>query len=93
MVKEKNNYQPRLLIKYNEVVQKYLADQLDIKNNMRVPKIEKIVLNMGLGDAKEHKNWLKSGVEELTTIAGQKAVLTKSRKSIATFKLRKNTPI
>ena len=55
MAKEKNNYQPRLLIKYYEVVHKYLAERLDIKNNMRVPRIKKIVLNMGIGDAKEHK--------------------------------------
>ena len=93
MAKGKNNYQPRLLIKYNEVVQKYLANQLDIKNNMRVPKIEKIVLNMGIGDAKEHKNWLTSGVEELTTIAGQKAVVTNSKKAISNFKIRENDPV
>ena len=93
MEKGKINYQPRLLIKYNEVVQKYLANQLDIKNNMRVPKIEKIVLNMGIGDAKEHKNWLTSGVEELTTIAGQKAVVTNSKKAISNFKIREGDPV
>jgi large subunit ribosomal protein L5 len=78
-----NNYQPRLLIKYNEVVQKYLSDRLSITNIMRIPKIEKIVLNMGIGDAKEHKNWLTSGIEELTTISGQKAVVTLSKKAIS----------
>jgi len=93
MAKGKNNYQPRLLIKYNEVVQKYLANRLDIKNNLRIPKIEKIVLNMGIGDAKEHKNWLTSGVEELTTIAGQKAVVTTSKKAISNFKIRENDPV
>ena len=93
MAQEKNNYQPRLLIKYNEVVQKYLAKQLGIKNNMRIPKIEKIVLNMGIGDAKEHKNWLTSGVEELTTIAGQKAVVTNSKKAISNFKIREGDPV
>jgi large subunit ribosomal protein L5 len=93
MVKEKNNYQPRLLIKYNEIVQKYLADRLGIKNKMRIPKIEKIVLNMGIGDAKEHKNWLTSGVEELTTIAGQKAVVTNSKKAISNFKIREGDPV
>ena len=93
MGQEKNNYQPRLLIKYNEVVQKYLANRLNIKNNMRLPRIEKIVLNMGIGDAKEHKNWLKSGVEELTTIAGQKAVVTNSKKAISNFKIREGDPI
>jgi len=93
MAKNINNYQPRLLIKYNKVVQKYLANQLDIKNKMRIPKIEKIVLNMGIGDAKEHKNWLTSGVEELTTIAGQKAVVTNSKKAISNFKIREGDPV
>jgi large subunit ribosomal protein L5 len=93
MVKEKNNYKPRLLIKYNEVVQKYLADQLDIKNNMRIPKIKKIVLNMGIGDAKEHKKSLTSGIEELTTIAGQKAVVTNSKKAISNFNIREGDPV
>ena len=93
MAKGKNNYQPRLLIKYNEIVQKYLADRLGIKNKMRIPKIEKIVLNMGIGDAKEHKNWLTSGVEELTTIAGQKAVVTNSKKAISNFKIREGDPV
>ena len=93
MAKGKNNYQPRLLIKYNEVVQKYLADRLGIKNKMRIPQIEKIVLNMGIGDAKEHKNWLTSGVEELTTIAGQKAVVTNSKKAISNFKIREGDPV
>ena len=51
MVKENNNYQPRLRKKYNDVVQNYLADRLKIKNKMRVQRIEKVVLNMGIGDA------------------------------------------
>ena len=89
----KNNYKPRLLIKYNEVVQKYLSDKLGITNIMRIPRIEKIVLNMGIGDAKEHKNWLKSGVEELTTIAGQKAVVTLSKRAISNFKTRAGDPV
>ena len=93
MVKENNNYQPRLRKKYNDVVQNYLADRLKIKNKMRVPRIEKVVLNMGLGDAKEHKNWLKSGVEELSTIAGQKAVVTHAKKAISNFKIREGDPV
>ena len=68
MAKGQNNYQPRLLIKYNEVVQKYLADQLDIKNYMRIPKIKKIVLNMGIGDAKEHKNWLRQNLSHKSNL-------------------------
>ena len=93
MAKENNNYQPRLRKKYNDVVQNYLSDRLKIKNKMRVPRIEKIVLNMGLGDAKEHKNWLTSGVEELSTIAGQKAVVTHAKKAISNFKIREGDPV
>mgnify|MGYP000034614991 FL=1 len=93
MAKENNNYKPRLLVKYNEVVHKYLSDRLGIKNAMRIPKLEKVVLNMGLGDAKENKKWLTSGVEELTTIAGQKAVITISKKAISNFKIREGDPV
>ena len=93
MAKDNSNYTPRLLTKYNEVVHKHLSKRLDINNAMRVPKPEKIVLNMGLGDAKEHKNWLTSGVEELTTIAGQKAVVTISKKAISNFKIREGDPV
>ena len=93
MAKDNINYTPRLLTKYNEVVHKHLSKRLDINNAMRVPKLEKIVLNMGLGDAKEHKNWLTSGVEELTTIAGQKAVVTSSKKAISNFKIREGDPV
>ena len=60
---------------------------------MRVPKLNKIVLNMGLGDAKEHKSWLTAGIEELTTIAGQKAVVTISKKAISNFKIREGDPV
>ncbi len=93
MGNKNNNYQPRLRKKYNDVVQNYLADRLKIKNKMRVPRIEKVVLNMGIGDAKEHKNWLTSGVEELSTIAGQKAVVTHAKKAISNFKIREGDPV
>ena len=93
MAKENNNYKPRLLIKYIDVVHKYLSERLGIQNAMRIPKLKKVVLNMGLGDAKEHKNWLTSGVEELTTIAGQKAVVTNSKKAISNFKIREGDPV
>tara|TARA_B100000378_G_scaffold72496_1_gene55925 strand:+ start:680 stop:1276 length:597 start_codon:yes stop_codon:yes gene_type:complete len=93
MAKENNNYKPRLLVKYNEVVHKYLSDRLGIQNAMRIPKLEKVILNMGLGDAKENKKWLTSGVEELTTIAGQKAVITISKKAISNFKIREGDPV
>ena len=93
MAKGNNNYKPRLLVKYNKVVHKYLSDRLGIQNAMRIPKLEKVVLNMGLGDAKENKKWLTSGVEELTTIAGQKAVITISKKAISNFKIREGDPV
>ena len=89
----KDKYQPRLLVKYNEVVQQHLSDKLGLKNVMRIPKIEKIVLNMGLGEAKENKKWLTSGVDELTTISGQKAVVSMSKKAISNFKIREGDPI
>ena len=93
MANEKNKYEPRLQNKFKNIVQKYLSERLDIKNLMRVPRIEKIVLNMGLGDAKDHPNWLKSGIEELTTIAGQKAVATHAKKAISNFKIRAGDPV
>ena len=93
MAKENNNYKPRLLIKYNEVVHKYLSKQLGLQNAMRIPKLTKIILNMGLGDAKENKNWIKSAIEELTIISGQKAVVTISKKAISNFKIREGDPV
>ena len=89
----KSKYQPRLLIKYNEVVQKHLSDKLGISNIMRIPRIEKIILNMGIGDAKDQKKLLTSGVDELTTITGQKSVVTLSKKAISNFKIREGDPV
>lgn len=93
MAKEKINYEPRLKKKYREEVQKYLSEKLGIKNVMRIPNIEKVVLNMGIGDAKEHSNWLQSGIEELTTITGQKAVTTYAKNAISNFKIREKDPV
>tara|TARA_B100001250_G_scaffold64546_1_gene50909 strand:- start:1286 stop:1882 length:597 start_codon:yes stop_codon:yes gene_type:complete len=93
MAKESNNYRPRLLQKYNDTVHKYLSEKLSIDNFMRVPKIEKIVVNMGLGDAKEHKNWLASAIDEMAIISGQKAVVTLAKKAISNFKIRDNDPV
>ena len=93
MAKEKNIYQSRLRNKYhNEVIGK-LSSKLNIENLMRLPKIEKIVLNMGIGDARDNANALKSGVEELSAICGQKAVVTKSKKAISNFKTRQGDPV
>ena len=88
-----DKYIPRLLTDYKSKIKNDLLGKLNIENIMRVPKINKIVINMGLGDAKEHKNWLTSGVEELTTIAGQKAVVTISKKAISNFKIREGDPV
>jgi len=82
------NYSPRLLVKYNVELKKQLQKKLKINNFMRLPKIEKIVLNMGLGSAKDDKNTFKQALKELTTITGQKAVGTKSKKAISNFKIR-----
>ena len=77
---------------YNEVVPA-LMKQFGYKNIMAVPRVEKVVLNMGLGEAIQNIKVLDSGVEELTMIAGQRAVVTKAKRSIAGFKLRKGMPI
>ena len=75
-----------------EMVPKLIKD-FDYKNIMQVPKVEKIVINMGLGEAIQNVKILDSAVEELALISGQKAVITKAKKSIATFKLRQGMPI
>ena len=93
MAQEKNIYQPRLISRYHDEVISQLSEQLNIKNIMRIPKIEKVVLNMGIGDARENAKALKSGVEELTAIAGQKAVVTHAKKAISNFKTRAGDPV
>ena len=70
-----------------------LSERLKINNVMRLPKIEKIVLNMGIGDARENAKALKSAVEELTAISGQKAVVTHAKKAISNFKTRAGDPV
>jgi large subunit ribosomal protein L5 len=83
----------RLKELYAKEVRKKLQDQFGIKNVMAVPKIEKIVLNMGVGEAIANAKILDSAVDELATIAGQKPVIRKAKKSIASFKLRAGVPI
>ena len=70
-----------------------LVERFGYKNIMQVPKLEKIVLNMGLGEAVQNPKIVESATQELTLIAGQKAIVTKAKKSIATFKLREGMPI
>ena len=86
-------YIPRLKTLYKDEIVPSLIKDMDIKNIMLVPKIEKIVLNMGLGDAKQNKNGLKQAQEELSSITGQKAVLTYSKKAISNFKIREGDPV
>ena len=83
----------RLKELYTKEVAPALLKELKYKNTMEVPKIEKIVVNMGLGEAIQNIKILDSAVEELAMIVGQKPVVTKARKSIATFKLRKGMSI
>lgn len=79
---------PRLKDKYDSDVKPALIKKFGFKNPMQAPKIEKIVLNMGLGEFKDNKKALDLAVSELATISGQQPVITKARKSIANFKLR-----
>ena len=84
---------PRLKQKYNDEVKAALLEQLDISNVMQVPTFEKIVINMGVGRATQQPSLLEGAVADLTKIAGQKPIVTKSKKSIAAFKLRENQSI
>jgi len=84
---------PRLKEKYNKEVKPALMDKFKYKNVMEVPKIEKIVINMGVGEAVQNPKALDSAVEDLATISGQKPIIRKAKKSIAGFKLRQGMPI
>lgn len=83
----------RLKDKYHSEVMPSMIKEFGYESIMAVPRIQKVTLNMGLGEAIQNIKILDSGVEELTMIAGQKAVVTKARKSIAGFKLREGMPI
>jgi len=78
---------------YENEIKSALQQQLGINNVMDIPRIEKIVLNMGLGDAVQNPKIVEKAANELTMISGQKAVVTRAKKSIATFKLREGMPI
>ncbi|NBW91599.1 MAG: 50S ribosomal protein L5 [Actinobacteria bacterium] len=87
------SYQPRLKSHYNDVVRAELINQLGVKNVMQVPTFEKIVINMGVGRATQQSSLIDGAVADLTAISGQKPIVTKSRTSIASFKLRENQAI
>lgn len=84
---------PRLKTYFEEVVRKKLADQFGYKNRLQVPVIEKVVINMGIGEGVNDRKKVEAAANDLSLIAGQKAVITKARKSIATFKVRDGQPI
>ena len=83
----------RLKTTYNEQVVPALMEKFQYGSIMQAPKIEKIVINMGVGEAKENQKFLDNAVEELTMIAGQRPVVTKARKSISNFKLREGMAV
>lgn len=78
----------RLKTKFNEEITKAMMEKFGYKNIMEVPRFEKIVINMGLGQAKENPKYLQNAVEELVVITGQKPVVTKAKKSVSNFKVR-----
>jgi large subunit ribosomal protein L5 len=84
---------PRLQILYRETVVKQLMEQFGYKSAMQVPRIQKIVLNMGVGESVADKKIMDNAVSDMTKIAGQRPIVTKSRKSIANFKIRSGYPI
>src|SRR3989440_4232931 len=87
------SYAPRLKTLYEQELRGNLKNQLDLSSTMEVPRIEKITLNMGVGEAKTDAKQLDSALEELTIIAGQRAQVRRARKSIAQFKIREGMPI
>src|SRR5216684_1132906 len=84
---------PRLKTAFDTVVRKKLTEQFGYKNAMQVPVIDKVVINMGIGEAVADRKKVESAASDLALIAGQRPVITKSRKAISTYKLRENQPI
>jgi len=88
-----STYTPRLKERYNSEIRDQLKGDLGLKNVMQVPRPEKIVVNMGVGEASKDAKLLDGAVRDLTTITGQKPAIRRARKSIATFKIREGMPI
>jgi len=88
-----DNYTPRLKQQYEDRIVKAMTDKFGYKNRREVPRLEKITLNMGVGEASQDKKKVQTAAEEMELIAGQKPVITKAKKSIAQFKLREGMPI
>lgn len=87
------NYEPRLKTRYRSEIRPRLREQFKYSNDMQIPRLDKIVINMGVGEATQDSKKLKSAIDALTLIAGQKPVATKARKSIAAFKLREGMSV
>ncbi len=87
------DYVPRFKKRYEEVIRPALQEEFGYTNAMQAPRIEKIVLNIGAGEAAGDQKKIQSAVNDLTAIAGQKAVVTRAKKAIATFKIRQGLPI
>jgi len=83
----------RLKDQYNETIVDAMMKKFEYKNIMQVPKLDKIVINMGVGEAKDNAKLLEAAIKDLETISGQKAIVTKAKKSVANFKLREGMPI
>ncbi len=88
-----DKYVPRLKKRYNEEIRSQLLEELGLSNIMQVPKPEKAVVNMGVGEASRDAKLMDGAVKDLTTITGQKPAIRRARKSIATFKIREGMPI
>jgi large subunit ribosomal protein L5 len=91
--KETDGYRPRLKDRFDQEVRGRLKEEFSYSSPMRVPRIDKITLNMGVGDAKVNARSLDKAIDELTLIAGQRAQMTRAKKSIAGFKIREGMPI
>ena len=87
------NYTPRLKALYKSTFRAALKQEFGYKNDMQIPRLDKIVLNMGVGEAVKDTKKVKNAQEELTAIAGQKALITKAKKSIAGFRVREEMPL
>ena len=87
------SYKPRLRSFYNDVVVSKLKEQFDYKSDMQIPKLVKICINQGVGGSTSDKKLVDNAVNEMTLIAGQKAVMVKAKRSVSNFKLREGMPI
>ena len=86
-------YSPRMKARYDDEIVKAMTEKFGYKNRLEVPRLEKVTLNMGVGEASQDKKKVQIAAEEMALIAGQKPVITKAKKSIAQFKLREGMPI